>query len=106
MTVSLFPIQQQTFKGAVKSTVLDLAMQGMERLVVSYVSRNPWCRACDVSRGAFKGYDHKQMLASVVLRNLVSKGKLVKIDRYKRDNQGDLILPLKQLPGFLYLVAS
>jgi len=67
-----------TIKQQIKSTVQDLAMSGLKRLAMSYIERNPYHRMHQISEGVFKSIDHKQMLASVVVRQLVNEGKVVK----------------------------
>jgi len=53
-------------------------MSGLKRLAMSYIERNPYHRMHQISEGVFKSIDHKQMLASVVVRQLVNEGKVVK----------------------------
>ena len=85
-------------RSAIKSTVQDLAMSGLKRLAMSYIERNPYHRMHQISEGVFKSIDHKQMLASVVVRQLVNEGKVVKHQPIKlikgkiqRDQFGQLV---------------
>ena len=87
-----------TIKQQVKSTVQELAMSGLKRLAMSYIERNPYVRMHQISKGVFNGIDHKQMLASVVVRQLVIEGKVVKHQpvrlfngKCKRDQFGNLV---------------
>ena len=63
---------------AIKTSVQDLAMAGLKRLAFRYIENNPYRRMHQVSKDVFGSIDHKQMLASVVVRQLVNEGKVVK----------------------------
>jgi len=65
-------------KAAIKETVIDLAMAGLERCVLSYIEKNPYRRMHRISEDCFGLIDHKQMLASVVVKHLVDDGKVIK----------------------------
>jgi len=70
----------------IKSTVQDLAMSGLKRLAFKYIDQNPYVRMHQISKGVFKDIDHKQMLASVVVRQLVNEGKVTKFQPVKTVN--------------------
>ena len=74
---------------AIKSSVQDLAMAGLKRLAYRYIENNPYHRMHQISEGVFKSIDHKQMLASVVVRQLVNEGKVVKHQpvKFTKDNK-------------------
>ena len=83
---------------AIKSSVQDLAMAGLKRLAFRYIENNPYRRMHQVSKDVFGSIDHKQMLASVVVRQLVNEGKVVKYQPIKmnkgvpiRDQFGQLV---------------
>lgn len=78
-------------RSAIRSSVTELAMQGLQRVAMRYITDNPWCRMHTISKGAFGMIDHKQMLASVVVRQLVIKGRVFKIQPYKNDKNGNPI---------------
>lgn len=72
-----------TIKQQVKSTVQELAMSGLKRLAFSYIEKYPYHRMHQISEGVFKSIDHKQMLASVVVKQLVDEGKVIKYQPLK-----------------------
>jgi len=83
---------------AIKSSVQDLAMAGLKRLAYRYIENNPYQRMHLISKDVFGGIDHKQMLASVVVRQLVNEGKVVKHQPIKlikgkihRDQYGNIV---------------
>ena len=85
-------------KTAIKETVIDLAMAGLERCVLSYIEKNPYRRMHMISEDCFGLIDHKQMLASVVVRHLVENNKVIKYQppKYVKgealvDSDGNLI---------------
>lgn len=78
-----FEIKQQ-----LKSTVSDLAMQGLQRLAYGFIDRNPYARMHQISKGVFSAIDHKQMLASVVVKQLVDANKVTKYKPIKYDKYG------------------
>lgn len=80
-----------TIKQQVKSTVSDLAMQGLQRLAYGFIDRNPFARMHQISKGVFSAIDHKQMLASVVVKQLVDNGKVIKYKPIKYDKHGMML---------------
>lgn len=85
-------------RSAIKSTVQDLAMTGLKRLAFRYIEQNPYRRMHQVSKDVFGAIDHKQMLASVVVRQLVMEGKVVKHQpirlikgKIQRDQFGNIV---------------
>ena len=83
---------------AIKSSVQDLAMAGLKRLAYRYIENNPYSRMHLISKDVFGSIDHKQMLASVVVRHLVNEGKVVKYQpiklvngNIKRDQFGQIV---------------
>ena len=83
-------------KSRVKSTVLELSMLALERLVLRYIDNRPWSRMCEISRGCLAAVDHKQMLASIIVRRLVEQGKVIKHQPYKCGKDG---MPLFESDG-------
>lgn len=58
-------------------------MSGLKRLAFRYIEQNPYHRMHQISKDVFGSIDHKQMLASVVVRQLVNEGKVVKYQPIK-----------------------
>lgn len=75
---------------SIRKTTLDLAMAGLERLAYIYIRRNPLCRMHEISKGVFSAVDHKQMLASVVVKRLVDANLVTKHYPLKLDRNGNL----------------
>lgn len=73
-------------KAAIKETVIDLAMAGLERCVYGWIERNPYSRMHHISEECFGLIDHKQMLASVVVKHLVDEGRVIKYRPVKTKN--------------------
>ena len=65
-------------RAALKETVVDLAIAGLERVVLNWIDKNPYSRMHMISENVFGLIDHKQMLASVVVKHLVDDGKVMK----------------------------
>jgi len=63
-------------------------MSGLKRLALTYIERNPCTRMHQISKGVFSAIDHKQMLASVVVKQLVDSGKVTKYKPVKYDKHG------------------
>ena len=78
-------------KSRVKSKVLELSMSALEILCLRYIKNNPWCRMCEISRGCLSSVDHKQMLASIVVKRLVEQNKVLKIQPVKTDRFGKVL---------------
>lgn len=73
-------------KAAIKETVVDLAIAGLERVVLNWINKNPYSRMHHISENVFGLIDHKQMLASVVVKHLVDDGKVMKYQPVKYKN--------------------
>ena len=83
-------------------------MAGLERLALNYIRRNPLCRMHEISKGVFSAVDHKQMLASVVVKSLVDKFLVIKHQPLKLDRKGNLMYnedgTLQRYKHFVYCV--
>ena len=77
-------------RAAIKETVVDLAMSGLERVVLNWIEKNPYSRMHQVSENVFGFIDHKQMLASVVVKHLVDDNKVVKYRPIKHNKNGTI----------------
>lgn len=76
---------------SIRKSTLNIAMAGLERLALNYIRRNPLCRMHQISKGVFSAVDHKQMLASVVVKRLVDNFQVVKHQPLKLDRKGNLM---------------
>ena len=92
---------------AIKETVVDLAMAGLARCCLSYIEKNPYKRMHQISEECFGLMDHKQMLASVVVKHLVDDGRVIKYQPVKSDKYGQILYGDDQRPlrykHFLYV---
>ena len=77
-------------RAAIKETVVDLAIAGLARCCLSYIEKNPHQRMHRISEECFGLLDHKQMLASVVVRHLVEDGRVTKYNPV-RFNKGEVV---------------
>ena len=78
-------------RAAIKETVVDLAMAGLARCCLSYIEKNPYQRMHRISEECFGLMDHKQMLASVVVKHLVDDGRVIKYQPVKSDKYGQIL---------------
>ena len=89
-----------TIKATTKRQLLNIAMSGLKSMALAYIKKNPDCRMCDISRGAFGAVDHKQMLASVIVRQLVDDLSVIKYQQAKTfENEQGLIEFVKDENG-------
>ena len=58
-------------------------------MALAYIRKNPSQRMCRISENVFGAIDHKQMLASVIVKQLVDQGKVIKYQpvRLTKDNK-------------------
>ena len=85
-------------RAAIKETVVDLAMAGLARCCLSYIEKNPYQRMHRISEECFGLMDHKQMLASVVVKHLVDDGRVIKYQPVKSDKYGQILYGDDQRP--------
>jgi len=85
-------------KAALKETVIDLAIAGLARCTLSYIEKNPHQRMHLISENVFGLLDHKQMLASVVVKHLVDDGRVIKYQPVKSDKYGQILYGDDQRP--------
>ena len=92
-----------TLKRSTKLSLLTLAISGLKQMTLAYIKKNPDCRMCDISRNVFSAVDHKQMLASVIVRQLVDDFSVIKyqpaktfedergITQFVKDEHGNVV---------------
>lgn len=78
-----------SLKRSTKSTLLSMCSAGLQQMALAYIRKNPSLRMCRISQDVFGAIDHKQMLASVIVKQLVDQGKVIKYQpiRWTKDNK-------------------
>ena len=78
-----------SLKRSTKLTLLSMCSAGLQQMALAYIRKNPSQRMCRISENVFGAIDHKQMLASVIVRQLVESGKVIKYQpiRWTKDNK-------------------